>query len=358
MVDHNSFFLFICTFCFFSTVQIVPLLLSMCGVYSNLFITKDQVITFFKIYPYDKSCYKEFIECLHPTKYIKRDRYNLKDFITSITSFTPTHNILEAFRYEIVNKILTENIFLRMRSKIDYYYTTCEFIDRPTNPETCTDRLYRVLCTTEPHPYHFNYFINSPSVADLDIILYEIKQRYGYGLRDRSKSQMSFNRSSKSMKYNNFNSSSNNNSNKEMNINTINQNYNNNMNNLCKNSNFSPTNKQILKPTISCDEKYLRTFDNSRMNSDQNFEFDMINYESSVSASSLFQPHQLQQQQQQQEEPPTAIKLIQLSRFSTPTKSNRAKSSDLSMFKNASIRCGNTIQVSSKKIYPVNSNEL
>lgn len=348
MIYHNSFFLFICTFCFFSTVQIVPLLLSMCGVYSNLFITKDQVIQFFKIYPYDKSCYKEFIECLHPNKYIKRDRYNLKDFITSITSFTPTHNILESFRYEIVNKILTENIFLRMRSKIDYYYTTCEFIERPKNPETCTDRLYRVLCTTEPHPYHYNYYISTPSVADLELILYEIKQRYGYGLRDRSKSQMSFNRSSKSMKYNNFNNNVNT---KDININTINQNYNNTMNNLGKNSNFSPTNHQhILKPTISCDDKYLRDLEHSRMNSDQNFEFDMINYQPSLSASSLFQP----QQMQQQEQPPVPLKLIELNRFSTPIKSNRAKSTDLTMFKNISIRRGNTIQVS-KKVYPMNS---
>lgn len=52
-ISCNDFVLFVCFFLFYSTDDILSVLLAMCGVTSNLLITKEQINRFLYYYGYD-----------------------------------------------------------------------------------------------------------------------------------------------------------------------------------------------------------------------------------------------------------------------------------------------------------------
>lgn len=67
-VNCDEFVIFVCFFLFYSNEDILNVLISMIGVNSFLFITKDQVNDFFLIYGIDKSLYKDLDHTLSLSK--------------------------------------------------------------------------------------------------------------------------------------------------------------------------------------------------------------------------------------------------------------------------------------------------
>lgn len=74
-VNCNEFVLFVCFFLFYSNEDIVNILISMIGVNSNLFITKEQVKKFFFDYNIDRDKYPDL------DKYLEESKPSLPEYI-------------------------------------------------------------------------------------------------------------------------------------------------------------------------------------------------------------------------------------------------------------------------------------
>lgn len=175
----------------------------MCGVNSNLIITKEQVNLFFYKYSLKEDDYIDLFSLLDNS--IDRnidyssEVYDLKVFIEYLKNSIGFSDVIKSLRKDIM-KITMEliNVEEILYRKIFYNNIIKENIKNETNnklyypKESCINHLYRIIFTCKPNPYHYDFSIQSSVEKVENDVIFQIKQRFGYSKRGSSTCFYSF----------------------------------------------------------------------------------------------------------------------------------------------------------------------
>lgn len=173
--------------------QIISLIMSMCQIYSNIFITREQITKFIntidKTHQVDLDIF--FNSHSMDLKDITTKTYSMKAFIEFINNSVSFQSIIYQLRLIVYTEIFpskyTQNILNRYN-----FYTFMPNSDeiKPKPEESCINHLKRIL-RNEPNPFHYDYIIaqytNNSNIRkgrnQVDDLLLMLKQNYGYGYR-------------------------------------------------------------------------------------------------------------------------------------------------------------------------------
>lgn len=186
----------------------------MCGVNSNILITRDKAKQFFTKLNLNESDYGDLFMLLNQSKtsvpeyiiyiYIysyKCDTYPVKLFINYFKNSFNFSVVLYYLKQDISKITLdAEDIYI-IEKKRDYYNKIIQHsinieeipieanqsvVFLPSPPEPCFSKMFRILFTTKPNPYHYDFFIAVPPDKSKATLLCQIKQKFGYSTRGNS----------------------------------------------------------------------------------------------------------------------------------------------------------------------------
>lgn len=197
----TMFIEFICIFTFFTTEQLLPLLLSLGNIKSNRVITEIQVSHFFTSLHTPPEKMEKITLWLFDVKkdengFIALDtftKYVLDESMSFLQPFIYLKNQLIA---NVIGSHTYDNIILRM----GYYQANYGDTDRIImKQETCFQLFHRSLFTSSPPPYFYNYrpSVHTPSFNE---IICNLRKRYGYSTRPRGNSSMTLSSTSRLLK--------------------------------------------------------------------------------------------------------------------------------------------------------------
>lgn len=190
-VSCNDYVLFICFFLFYNTVDIVTVLVSICGATSNLLITKDKMDLFFKLFSIEKNYYDVIIELMNERNIEQYDSdvrvYSLKTFVMYVADSYSILSSLNNVKQNIMKLTFSQNDYENIMSKRNYYYYINNMFSIVyTRKESCYDKLYRLLFTNKPKPFYYNFSTKNPLDREEKHVIYKIRGRYGYSKRNSS----------------------------------------------------------------------------------------------------------------------------------------------------------------------------
>lgn len=125
--------------------------------------------------------------------------YSLKAFHTFIVNSIGIAFIITKFRQDICDLTIDRGSIDTIFMRINYYNAiltdTIELVERtfqsnliliPPPKEPCFSKLFRMLFTAKPEPYHYDFIIQcSPEAARKNVIS-QLKQRFGYSRKSNS----------------------------------------------------------------------------------------------------------------------------------------------------------------------------
>lgn len=183
-IDCDSFFQFVCLFAFYPKEYIVPILLSMCNLKSNLFILESQVEDFFRTIDQERKVFESFLLLMSPLSGFNEKRYNMKDFSFNLSQSDIIISLLDSLRKEIIEKVIGNAFFCSIMRKKCYYDHSRE--EKYYYEETCAEFLFRKFFTKRPHPYYYECVFKDNSLDVKKEIVNDIRIKFGYGHRERS----------------------------------------------------------------------------------------------------------------------------------------------------------------------------
>lgn len=181
-VIYRMFFNFVSMITFFTPSHILTLLLSMIKVYSNVFITVDQINSFISDYSLNKNVYEDVMKYLNIHSSTRDNvSYPLKDFRDYIECSREFMNLVIGFKNEMIKYIITMDIYNDIKNRIAFYYT--HPLSTPPPPETCISKCYRRLTSQRYDPYYYDYCLPKPGYDGMDNFMLMVRQKFGYSVR-------------------------------------------------------------------------------------------------------------------------------------------------------------------------------
>lgn len=107
--------------------------------------------------------------------------YYLKQDISKLTLDNEDIYVIENKR-DYYNKIIQHSINIE-EMPIE---SNQSIVFLPSPPEPCFSKMFRILFTTKPNPYHYDFFIQIPPDKSKASLLCQIKQKFGYSSRGTS----------------------------------------------------------------------------------------------------------------------------------------------------------------------------
>lgn len=107
--------------------------------------------------------------------------FTLKQDISKLTLYAEDISTIENRRFHY-NKLIQESMNI---SELPIESSQA-FIFLPKPSEPCFSKLYRILFTSKPNPYHYDFFVYISPDKLKAALLCQIKQRYGYSTRGNS----------------------------------------------------------------------------------------------------------------------------------------------------------------------------
>lgn len=206
--------MFICVFIFYHPSQLFNLLLSICNIHSNIFLSKGQLAEISKMFN-GKIVSSQFVNILNNcskndnTEYIyiyillyryPPNTYSVKSLCNTINSCDAYNNFFNQLRNQLIEFILNPNMYNNMVKRRTFYYENG--INAIPPPEPCFSKLIRNTFTKKPSPYHYD-FSCIPNPKGMEEMLFSVRQRFGYSSRRSSynvNTSVPKTRSSKSLK--------------------------------------------------------------------------------------------------------------------------------------------------------------
>lgn len=103
--------------------------------------------------------------------------------------------VISEFKHDLSRLTLNKNIIHNISKRSNFHYRNIDSIlNNPSSykstvkvpKESCSSKLFRIVCTSYSHPYHYDFGIRcSPELAKTNVLC-QIKQRYGYSRRSSS----------------------------------------------------------------------------------------------------------------------------------------------------------------------------
>lgn len=192
----SEYFIFICLFTFIDLNHLLPLLLSIAGIQSNLFITKSQIYHFTQTYNLSSQEFEDIVKYLTKANDINaadnindfisssEDNYSLREFLTYIKN--DDHFTSFFYKLGIYNKthILNPKKCDVLIRRYQYYYLN------PHNPnppkESCIEFLCRKIFTDDLPPYHYDYRPIYSTLSSFDECIRTLRLLFGYSSRPKT----------------------------------------------------------------------------------------------------------------------------------------------------------------------------
>lgn len=163
------------------------MLLSVCGIHSNRNLTYDQAITFCKCINENAFLDAKLFKWLADRQ---KTGISVKDISRVVFEheilITPFNNLQDALIVNFIGK----SSFQKIVQRINYYDTILNIT--PENPlnlmttpkEACCSKMLREIIMREPPPYYTDYKIgHTDSKTSLEIVMSQLRTRYGYSRR-------------------------------------------------------------------------------------------------------------------------------------------------------------------------------
>lgn len=96
---------------------------------------------------------------------------------------------ISLFRRQLSCIVIDNNTYENLNIKIKFYYMNDS---KYTPKESCLAYLYRTVISKKPSVYSYNYSVSSPQDSYFDEMVYAIKQRFGYAIRNASSNHYFF----------------------------------------------------------------------------------------------------------------------------------------------------------------------
>lgn len=177
-------------FTLFKTITIVPLLLSICGINSNIAISEKQAIEFFRCLGYDFKS-RELELWLDVVERNEEGRIPIKCLTDLFISHSNFNTNLDSLREVLIKEVLLKenynNIIKRRNFYQDYinqYYLPSKSnynYRLPALKESCREKIVRKI-EKKPHPLYTDYF-DPEKARSIGKIINAIRFRYGYSQR-------------------------------------------------------------------------------------------------------------------------------------------------------------------------------
>lgn len=177
--------MFICTFIFFSASQVLPLLLSMANILSNLFITVDQIHHFLELINNTVLSYDVILLILEDsenrTEY-SSNGYSIRAFMNIFINSTSYEDYIDCLKEILVSLSLGSEEYNVIINRMNYYYSKGSETAKPPY-EPFFSKLHRKLLTNLPAPFHYDYFIHNPKKSAFSEMIFSIRKEFGYSYR-------------------------------------------------------------------------------------------------------------------------------------------------------------------------------
>lgn len=194
-VSYEDYFLFVCFFMFFDNSHIIPLLMSMCKIYSNICVTYDQIKDFMVHFFLREEDYEDLEDVLEQCRMdlpdYSVDTYPIKTFTQYIKNSQAFNKLILEFKNYLINYTLTPQSYELISNRIDFYYkntnnfgNNISFLHPPQEP--FCEKMKRKTFTNLPAPYHFDFGLQYPNSESKDHVLLSLKQKFGYSVRKKS----------------------------------------------------------------------------------------------------------------------------------------------------------------------------
>lgn len=184
-ISMDHFIEFIFFYIYFDFVMVFQVLLSCCGIFTNLAITEEQVYDFLQKCKVTKDIYlKDWVNSLPRDKERRVPIAGFfEEFHTTSKIIKPLRKIKEA----IINRMITHPMYLSTLQRMYFYSSLTRKNEVAVSfpPESCCDHTSRVLFTNRPNPYHSDYepFKSEEKVEKATRIVSTMRYRYGYSAR-------------------------------------------------------------------------------------------------------------------------------------------------------------------------------
>lgn len=184
-VKPQEYFLFVCSFIFFPISQVISLLLSICRVYSNVFVKKEQMNQILKIansLPLTEADSKAlYFQSQTFVADCPADTYSIKIFNTYLKSLFSFNVFINSLKEKLTNIAIGYYEYEIIQKRRTYLIMN-PFTDN-IPPESCKSYLYRKLFTHSMPPYHFDYILPSENSLNMENMLLIMKRYFGYAYR-------------------------------------------------------------------------------------------------------------------------------------------------------------------------------
>lgn len=183
-IDFDDYFQFVCLFSFFNIDQVTSMLLVLSRVYSNVFITKDQVMKFISDYSLSTSFYYDLIllgsQTPSDTIMSFDERYSISNFIYLCENNLEYINYIYLLRQSMKQKIFAKTEYKTIVRRIlcKYYPANIKYTH-----EKCTERIIRKLFTKNPCPDDYDFGLSNPIPQCFTHVIYLLKKQFGYSNR-------------------------------------------------------------------------------------------------------------------------------------------------------------------------------
>lgn len=187
-ITYSKYFLFICTFMFFGSSHVLPLLLSMANIMSNLFITTDQIRNFLSLIRNTVLSFDVILLILEDsenrTEY-SNNGYSIRAFMNIFINSTSYEDYVDCLKNILINLTIGNDYFEVIQKRVEFYYIKGnEYAKPPFEP--LLSKLHRKLFTNHPAPYHYDYFIHNPKRSSLSEMIFTLRQDFGYSYRSNT----------------------------------------------------------------------------------------------------------------------------------------------------------------------------
>lgn len=166
----------------------------MIGVQSNIFITLDQIKTFFKCFSLTEEDYSFYLEILEQYTgggdFTANDQIPLKLFSQALDQSRFVVDKVIGLRKVLINLCYNENEYLTIQNRLYYYYEI--YVVPPIGhilppKEGCVDKMKRIV-RGQPQPYKYDYLKETPNYEILHQLLKSYRIKFGYSMRSLSSS--------------------------------------------------------------------------------------------------------------------------------------------------------------------------
>lgn len=176
-INYHQYVIFVCLFCFFNSTSILTVLLSVCGIQSNLCVSAVQIKEFFNKLDIDKKQCDVAIEYLDTVNNDSISVYYLDSFIKYMNQNRYFQSMICYIRIRLIRFIFGEKKYKQIKKKINYFYTGNNEFYEKANCCLSYKRYWKI------RKFHADFLPKNIDDNTINNVIILLRQQFGYSNR-------------------------------------------------------------------------------------------------------------------------------------------------------------------------------